>query len=119
MRRAPRRVADGDGMDRHAAAARPRPGASPAIARKQEKNTVMEYQQHREKQGNSHDHPARLIGNDRVISYNLNEGERPDGLKVRFKIRVETGKKAAARDAQLAKAVKELLQWSRQHRTPS
>ena len=51
-----------------------------------------------------------------VISYNVNEGERPDGLRIRFKIRVESGKKAAARDAQLASAVKELLKWSRQHR---
>ena len=51
-----------------------------------------------------------------VISYNVNEDERPDGLRIRFKIRVESGKKAAARDAQLASAVKELLEWSRQHR---
>jgi hypothetical protein len=58
-------------------------------------------------------------GNDRVISYNVNEDERPDGLKIRWKIRVESGKKAAARDALLASAVKELLEWSRQHRTPS
>jgi hypothetical protein len=57
--------------------------------------------------------------NDRVISYNLEEGERPAGLKIRYKIRVESGKKAAARDAMLAAAVKELLEWSRQHRTPS
>jgi hypothetical protein len=58
-------------------------------------------------------------GNDHVISYNVNEDERPDGLRIRFKIRVESGKKAAARDAQLASAVKELLEWSRQRRTPS
>jgi hypothetical protein len=58
-------------------------------------------------------------GNDRVISYNVNEDERPDGLRIRFKIRVESGKKAAARDAMLASAVKELLEWSRQRRTPS
>jgi hypothetical protein len=78
----------------------------------------MEHQEHQEKQENGRGNPPGIIGNDRVISYNLNEGERPDGLKIRFKIRVESGKKAAARDAQLAKAVKELLQWSRQHRTP-
>jgi hypothetical protein len=58
-------------------------------------------------------------GNDGVISYNVNEDERPDGLRIRFKIRVESGKKAAARDAQLASAVKELLEWSRQRRTRS
>ena len=55
--------------------------------------------------------------NGRVISYNLREDERPGGMKVRFKIRVETGKKAAARNAQQAEAIKELLQWARQHRT--
>jgi hypothetical protein len=55
--------------------------------------------------------------NGRVISYNLREEERPGGMKVRFKIRVETGKKAAARNAQQAEAIKELLQWARQHKT--
>jgi hypothetical protein len=55
--------------------------------------------------------------NGRVISYNLREDERPGGMKVRFKIRVETGKKAAALNAQQAEAIKELLQWARQHRT--
>jgi hypothetical protein len=32
----------------------------------------------------------------RIISYNLREAERPGGMKARFKIRVETGRKAAA-----------------------
>jgi hypothetical protein len=68
-------------------------------------------------QGNYMDNTPGMPGNDRVISYNLNEDERPDGLKIRYKIRVESGKKAAARDAMLASAVKELLEWSRQHRT--
>jgi hypothetical protein len=52
----------------------------------------------------------------RIISYNLNEDERPGGMKVRFKIRVETGRKAAALNAQQAEAIKELLQWARQHK---
>ena len=69
--------------------------------------------------GNHGDNTPGMTGNDRVISYNLNEDERPDGLKIRYKIRVESGKKAAARDAMLASAVKELLEWSRQHRTRS
>ena len=43
-------------------------------------------------------------------------GERPGGMKVRFKVRVETGKKAAALNAQQAEAIKELLEWARQHR---
>jgi hypothetical protein len=68
-------------------------------------------------QGNHRDNTPGMAGNDRVISYNLREDERPGGMKVRFKIRVETGKKAAARNAQQAEAIKELLQWARQHRT--
>jgi len=68
--------------------------------------------------GNDQDNAPGMPGNDRVISYNLREDERPAGLKIRYKIRVESGKKAAARDAMLASAVKELLEWSRQHRTP-
>jgi hypothetical protein len=67
--------------------------------------------------GNHEDNTPGMPWNDRVISYNLKEDERPDGLKIRYKIRVESGKKAAARDAMLASAVKELLEWSRQHRT--
>jgi hypothetical protein len=66
---------------------------------------------------NDLDDTPGIPGNDTVISYNLNKDERPDGLKIRYKIRVESGKKAAARDAMLANAVKELLEWSRQHRT--
>jgi hypothetical protein len=58
-----------------------------------------------------------IITGPRIISYNLNEEERPGGLKVRFKVRIETGKKARAVDARQAEAIKELLEWSRQHRT--
>jgi hypothetical protein len=54
----------------------------------------------------------------RIISYNLNKDERPGGLKVRFKIRIETGKKAAVLNAQQAEAIRELLQWASQHHTP-
>jgi hypothetical protein len=68
-------------------------------------------------QGNHRDNTPGMPVNGRVISYNLREEERPGGMKVRFKIRVETGKKAAARNAQQAEAIKELLQWARQHRT--
>ena len=57
-----------------------------------------------------------IMGGPRIISYNLNEGERPGGMKVRFKVRIETGKKAAALNAQQAAAIKELLQWARQHK---
>ena len=51
----------------------------------------------------------------RIISYNLNEDQRPDGLKVRFKIRVESGRKAAAVNQRQAEAIMELLLWARQH----
>jgi hypothetical protein len=54
---------------------------------------------------------------EQVISYNIDEGERPDGLKVRFKVTIVTGKHAAALDARQAEAIRELLSWTRQHRT--
>lgn len=53
-----------------------------------------------------------------VISYNLREEERPggpDGLKVRWKWRVETGKKAQALDARQAEAIRKALQWLHTH----
>ena len=59
-----------------------------------------------------------MVNGPRIISYNLNEDERPGGMKVRFKIRVETGRKAAALNAQQAQAIKELLQWASQHHRP-
>ena len=52
----------------------------------------------------------------RIISYNVNEEERPFGVKIRFKIRVVTGKEAAAVDWQQADAIKEYLRWVRQYR---
>jgi hypothetical protein len=64
-------------------------------------------------QGNS----AGPLKGPRIISYNLTEEQRPGGMKVRFKIRIETGKKAAAIDAAQADALRELLEWSREYRT--
>jgi hypothetical protein len=56
------------------------------------------------------------IGNNvRVISYNVPEGDRPGGIKVRFKIRIATGKRAKEIDARQARAILEVLQWQRQH----
>jgi hypothetical protein len=57
-----------------------------------------------------------IVDGARIISYNVNEEERPGGMKVRFKIRVEKGRKAAALNAQQAEAIRELLQWARQHK---
>jgi hypothetical protein len=54
-----------------------------------------------------------------VVSYNVSEEERPGGIKVRFKIRIATGKRAQEIDARQAKAIMEVLQWQRQHKPPS
>jgi hypothetical protein len=52
-----------------------------------------------------------------MISYNIDEGERPGGLKVRFKVTVATGKRAAALDARQAEAIRRLLEWSLDYQT--
>ena len=64
----------------------------------------------------SHEKVAGIAPKGRVISYNVNEGERPDGIKVRFKIRVATGKRARKIDARQAKVIMEVLQWQRQQK---
>ncbi len=53
-----------------------------------------------------------------IISYNLKEEERPDGIKVRWKWRIETGRKAEALDARQAEVIRRILQWQydREHR---
>ena len=55
----------------------------------------------------------------RIIAYNLREDERPGGLKVRWKWRVETGKKAEALDARQAEAIRKALQWIHDHKHPA
>jgi hypothetical protein len=75
-----------------------------------------------ERQNNQEQHagnPPGIPGNGRVISYNIPEGERPDGIKVRYKIRIATGKRAKEIDARQAKAIMEVLQWHSQHQPPS
>ena len=59
-----------------------------------------------------------IVESARVISYNLSEGERPGGIKVRYKIRIATGKRAAGIDGRQARVIMEVLQWSRQHKHP-
>jgi hypothetical protein len=49
----------------------------------------------------------------------LNEGERPGGLKVRYKIKIATGRKARDTDARQAAAIRELLIWARQRQDQS
>jgi hypothetical protein len=68
--------------------------------------------------GNHPDNGLGMAANGRVISYNVSEDHRPGGIKVRFKIRIATGKRARQIDARQAKVIMEVLQWQRQHRTP-
>jgi hypothetical protein len=53
---------------------------------------------------------------ERIISYNFSEGERPEGIKIRAKIRIVGGRQAEALDARQAEAIRELLIWARQYR---
>jgi hypothetical protein len=71
----------------------------------------------RESRENNHGNLPGIAPNGRVISYNVPEGERPGGIKVRFKIRIATGKRAQLIDARQAEVIMEVLQWQRQHRT--
>jgi hypothetical protein len=68
-----------------------------------------------ENQNNGRHNPGQVFSNVRVISYNLSKGERPGGIKVRYKIRIATGKRAREIDARQAQVIMEVLQWSRQH----
>ena len=77
----------------------------------------MADENHREIRENGHGNLPGIAPNGRVISYNVPEGERPGGVKVRFKIRIATGKRAQLIDARQAEVIMEVLQWQRQHRT--
>jgi len=70
-----------------------------------------------ENPGIRRDNTPGIGENVRVISYNVAEGDRPDGIKVRFKIRIAAGKRAKEIDARQARAILEVLQWQRQHQT--
>jgi hypothetical protein len=59
-----------------------------------------------------------IIDSERVISYNLSEGERPGGMKVRYKIQIVSGPRAKEIDARQAQVIREVLEWSRKHRKP-
>ncbi len=77
---------------------------------------MQKKQHHRSDQEEHASNSPLIMAGPRIISYNLNEAERPGGMRIRFKVRVETGRKAAALNAQQAQAVKELLLWAHQHR---
>jgi hypothetical protein len=53
---------------------------------------------------------------EQLIAYNLSEVERPGRLKVRFKIRIVTGKQAALLDERQALAIRGLLEWTMHYR---
>ncbi len=53
---------------------------------------------------------------EQLISYNVSEAERPAGLKVRFKIRIVTGKQAALLGERQALAIRGLLEWTMHYR---
>ena len=58
---------------------------------------------------------ASIMGIDRIISYNVDEG-MPGGIKVRYKLRVVTGARARVVEQAQAEVIREVLEWSRQHR---
>ena len=60
-----------------------------------------------EQAGNS---PGNIKGSC-IIGYNLREEERPAGIMVRWKWRVETGRKAQVLDARQAEVIRRILQW--------
>ena len=66
--------------------------------------------------GNSPENGQNNTAKGRVISYNVSEDQRPGGIKVRFKIRIATGKRAKQIDARQAKVIMEVLQWQRQQK---
>jgi hypothetical protein len=58
------------------------------------------------------------IPEENIFAYNLDDSTTPGGIKVRFKIRVETGAKARHWDERQNAAIREVLQWAR-HRQDS
>jgi hypothetical protein len=71
---------------------------------------------HTDPSGNNDDNSLPPIPESGIVAYNLREGERPGGLKVRYKIRIETGQKARELDEAQAEIIRELLEWARQYR---
>ena len=69
-----------------------------------------------ESRENDYGNLSGIAPNGRVISYNVPVGERPGGIRVRFKIRIATGKRAQLIDARQAEVIMEVLQWQRQHK---
>jgi hypothetical protein len=70
-------------------------------------------------QEEQHRNSPGIMDGARIISYNFSEGERPDGMRIRAKIRIVTGRQAEALNQAQAEAIRELLLWARQQHTPS
>jgi hypothetical protein len=70
---------------------------------------------HTDQPGNSSGNSLENAKGATIVAYNVRKEERPDGLKVRWKWRIETGRKAAAIDARQAEVLREALTWLRQH----
>ena len=77
---------------------------------------IPEMQDRRDDQEKHDSNSPGIMDGARIISYNLNEDERPGGIKIRIKVRIETGKKARVIDARQAEVIKEYLRWVRQYR---
>jgi small-conductance mechanosensitive channel len=77
----------------------------------------MDTEKHGKSREDNHGNLPGIAPNGCVISYNVPEGERPDGIRVRFKIRIATGKRAQLIDARQAAVIMEVLQWQRQQQT--
>jgi hypothetical protein len=75
----------------------------------------MDQKKQQENGENNGSNLLQISPNGRVISYNVPRGDRPGGIKVRFKIRIATGKRAQEIDARQAAVILEVLQWQRQH----
>jgi hypothetical protein len=113
----PRLPDDGDGMDQ----ARHTPGRNAL-----QKTAHLRHYQAIMKGGKMHtDDPGKRTDNTledfkgaHIIAYNVSEEERPggpDGLKVRWKWRIETGRRADVIDARQAEAIRKALQWLHTH----
>ena len=74
----------------------------------------MDHEKPRENLENRDGNSPGIAPNRRLISYNVPEGYRPGGIKVRFKIRIATGKRAQVIDARQAAVIMEVPQWQRQ-----
>jgi hypothetical protein len=75
---------------------------------------------HTDPPGKPTDNTTPSIPESGIIAYNIREGERPDGIKVRWKWRIVTGRQAEALEARQADVIRRILQWQydRKHSNP-